>query len=263
MECRKPLTAVMVLLGGLTGCVTTPTKPPSESVPVAEKDAPKKTWKPATYVAFGNCQEGEAAQKDNQSIEQEQLRDQARRAYQEALRLDPTYLPAYLSLGQLYVTLGDYQRAVTTYRQGLEKYPKESNLWFALGMCQACQKEWTGAVEALRQAIGFDPENRQYINMLGHCLARAGRCEESLACFRRTGSEAQAQYKLARMLHHLQQDEQARVHLQLALQVDPNLEGAQQLLVALNQGTAQDGRGVVPTRFDQKEGETSLSIQTP
>ena len=113
------------LLAGLLGCVPQATlqqvaAPPS---PVAaekarDTDGPKRTPKPATCVAFGNFMEREAAQKKGAPLEQERMRDQARRAYQEALQIDPTYLPAYLSLGQLYVSLGDYPRAVTTYQQG-------------------------------------------------------------------------------------------------------------------------------------------------
>ena len=101
-------------------------------------------------------------------------------------------------------------------------------------MGTARQKEWSQAVEALNRAISCDPENRQYIKMLGHCLGRAGLHEESLSCFRKTVGEARAQYNLARMLHHLQQDAQAREHLNLALKADPNLEPAQQLLAYLN-----------------------------
>ena len=267
MECRKPLLVVVIVLGSLAGCVTVPTTQPSGapagSSPTAEKDEPKKIPKPGTFVALGNFKDGEAAQKQKEPLLQEQLRDEARRAYQEALRIDPAYMPAYLALGQLYITLEEYPRALATFKQGLEKHPKEGSLWFALGMCQARQKEWAGAVEALRHAIGCDPENRQYINLLGYCLARAGRYEESLACFRQTGSEARAHYNLARMLHHLQQDVQAREHLQRALQADPRLEPAQQLLASLNQGTAPEASAVVPARFDQKSSEASPQKQGP
>ncbi len=250
MDCRKPLVAVFGLLSGLAGCgpsgvlpltqqnQTTP--PVVASRPRQENGEAKVTPKPATCVAAGHSFEAEAEDPRCEPSNRERLRDQARRAYQQALEIDPGNLTASRKLAHLYMTMGDHERAAATLQRGLQKSPNEPSLHSDLGMCQARQKDWNHAVASLNRAVELDPENRQYLNTLGHCLARAGRVDESLVCFRRTVSEAQAQYNVARMLHHTKQTEQARQHLQLALQADPELEPAKEMLAQLD-GKAPQG----------------------
>ena len=94
-------------------------------------------------------------------------------------------------------------------------------------------------MECLDQAVRLDPENREYLNTLGVVLARIGRYSESLDCFIRTSSDALGHYKLARTLQHLQQPELSRQHLELALQMDPNLATAQTMMSELNGPASQ------------------------
>jgi tetratricopeptide (TPR) repeat protein len=75
-------------------------------------------------------------------------------------------------------------------------------------------KDWAPAIEALRHAAALEPENRQNRNMLGYCLARA-------------------LYNLTRMLHHVNQDTEARQHLQAAVKADPQFDPAQRMLAQL------------------------------
>jgi len=77
-----------------------------------------------------------------------------------------------------------------------------------------------------------------------------GRYQDSLNCFVRSyGNEAMAHYQLARMLHHLGQNDQARQCLQAALHRDPKLEPAQVLLAEL---TGQSfGAAVRPAGFTE------------
>jgi tetratricopeptide (TPR) repeat protein len=233
-------------VSGVAGCTpqsalpTVPARPAAAERPREEVAARRPANKAGVCVAAGNFCESEGGKAPAGSAKQEQLYDQARRAYQQALESDPNHLPAYQSLARLYTAMGDHEHAVATYRKGLQKHPRQAGLWFDLGMCHARHKEWLPAVEALRKAVELDPENRQYVNVLGHCLARAGRYEESLAFFRKTVGEARAHYNVARMLHHLNDNAQARQHLELALRADPKLAPAQQLLAQLD-GRAADG----------------------
>src|SRR5262249_42139448 len=145
------------------------------------------------------------------------------------------YLPAHLALARLYEKLHDSDRALATYREALRVQPKDATIWLEMGMCQARQHDsWEAAVDSLKTAYELDPENRQYAKTLGFCLARAGHYDESLACLKRTVGEAEARCDLARMLHHLHQDAASRQQLQLALQMNPQLEAAQQLQAQLD-----------------------------
>jgi tetratricopeptide (TPR) repeat protein len=198
-----------------------------------ENPGPKRPPKPDTCVAAGDFYAREAVNKDRGSAAQEQLRESARKAYQQALTLDPRYIPAHHALAQLYTAMDDHEHAVAIYQQALKIQPREPQLHFQLGMCYGRLKDWPAAVTSLQKAVDLDPENRPFVNTLGFALARAGRYPDSLACFGRVHSPAMAHCQLARMLRHLQQPELCRQQLLLALEKEPNLEVAQKLLTSL------------------------------
>lgn len=208
--------------------------PPAASKDVtAEKDLPKRTPQASTCVAFGDLQLKAALDGSRAPFQKEQALDMARKYYQQAVKTDAKCLPAYSGLAQTYQELGDYDRAILTYHKALKVFPKEPSLWYALGMCQARHKDWESALTNLAKATELDPENRTYGSTLAFSLARAGRLPESVACFKKYVGEAKAHYNVARMLHHLKRDDDSKQHLRKALEVDPNLEPAKELLARL------------------------------
>jgi tetratricopeptide (TPR) repeat protein len=260
MDWRRSLVVVLSLLGSVTGCSLTgaqlaPLK--AEGSPAfadagtdarPPRELPKREPKAKTCVEYGKFREDEARAPGRTPAEQEALLDQARRMYQQALQVEPKNLEAARSLARLYARQRDHERAVATYQKALKYHPKEISLWSELGMVHAQQKEWEPALKAFRKAHELDPENRQSAHNLGFCLARAGRYDESLALLQKTDGEAKGHYNLARMLHHMQQDDLSRQQLQLALQKDPYLIGAQELMVQLQNGPYQ-GQPMQQTGF--------------
>lgn len=251
MDCRHvPRLAVLALLplSGLAaaGCTheeahqfINPPPPAVAAQVKKEADQPKVVPQPKTCVAAGSMFENAANEPNRSPADKERLLDQARKAYQQALDLDPNYLPALKGLGRVYTGLKDGEHVEATYQRAMKAYPKDPSLPFELGMWHARRREWDPALQHLKMALDLDPENRQCANTLGFCLARAGRYDESLAVFRKTGGEAQAHCNLARMLHHLKQEDLSRQHAQMALQQDPQLAAAQQLLAELD-GKAEE-----------------------
>src|SRR5438270_8253600 len=132
MDCRRSLVALGVAWV-CCGCMGTqgqqqrpapPENPPANLVQ-RDSDAPKRAPKAATMVAFAACKESEAANADIAPNIQRNLRDDARKAYQEALQIDPHCLAAYFGLGRIYRDFGDFDRALDTYHKALEKHPRE------------------------------------------------------------------------------------------------------------------------------------------
>ena len=284
----QDLGAGALFVDGVLGCAhdrgpaplrETPPPPLASGSPYSphrELDGPKRQPLASTCVQGGNYLAGEANSLENGSTAQEQMRDKARRAFQQAIGIDPKCVPAYQNLGHLYVDMGDFDHAVATYQTALKIQPRNGSVWFDLGMCQARHKDWSTALDSLRKAVDCEPENRQYINTLGFALARAGRPQESLTwLIRSTGSEAMAQYQLARMLQHLGQTDQARQCLEASLRLDPHMEQAQAMMVQLTAGVrpvgyteacagrtgraAGAGRAArrVPARRDEHAGATA------
>ena len=185
-------------------------------------------------MKFGDFAAQEAAAPEKTLVQVQELRDTSRKAYQQALSIDPNCLSAYQGLTALYVSMKDYKHAIATYQDGLQHRPNEASLWYELGMCYARQKEWELALQHLNKAAELEPESRKYANALGYALARAGRYNDSLIVFERLQSESEAHYNLARMLHHLNQTDLCRQQLQAALQKDPEMQPALALWAELN-----------------------------
>ena len=239
------MTFVLVL--GITwtgfGCVqnqTLPTAPAPkpkiqpEPVVVRAKPRTKRSLQAVTFVAGGEMLEHDAEEKGVDPSRQMNLYDEARQAYQQALRIDPKHLPAYTALARVYMKMNHYDKALETYNQAAEKFPREFSLWVEMGMCYCRTKQWDLAVLSFKKALESDPENRQVTQTLGFCLARAGRIQESLEALQQVMPPAQAHYQIGRMLHHVQRDDLCREELRQAVRLDPEFVPAQALLASLD-----------------------------
>jgi tetratricopeptide (TPR) repeat protein len=238
MDCRKTLVLVLALVSGSVGCSSMPSAPTNSAHAAAQQDKPKRQPKPATCVALARLREREAEEAQRTQPDRDRCRDEARQEYQQALQIDPNYLPALQGLAHFHDVCGDHERAVAAYEKALQLHPKEAGLWYELGMSRARKKEWEPAIKCLREALRLDPDSQQCATTLGFTLAQAGLDDESYECFRKQVGEARAHYNLARVLHHLQNDDVCRQHLALALQMpmDPELTAMAQRLQAELEG---------------------------
>ncbi len=241
------------LLGAGAGCVTTPTPPVAPGmVPV---DSHKVTQggkrKPSAdlLVACGQYAESTAQQPQIAPKEREALQDKARKVYQQALQLDPEHKGAHDALASVYTDLGEHERALAVYDKAVKKYPKEMKFWCAKGECHCRKKDWAVALECFRKALEIDPEDRQCLTELGLCLARAGKIDESVAYLTKAHGAAQAHFDVARMLRHLKRDEECKRHLLLAVQANPELKSATEMLAQLEAPPPDANRAIVTVGF--------------
>jgi tetratricopeptide (TPR) repeat protein len=199
--------------------------PPAVMAPTNPAQGPRVTPKAATEVSFAEFQEREAlsARYDNNPQEREKKLDKARVAYKRALEIEPANLEAALGLARVYGHLRDYERAFEVYQKAMRQHPQRARMWYEMGMAYAQCKDFTSAVSCYQKAVDLDRENRTYAKALGLMLARAGRPQEALPLLTRLYGEAKANLNLARMMHQMKQDDQAKAYLQSALQRDPNL----------------------------------------
>jgi tetratricopeptide (TPR) repeat protein len=245
------LAASLTLSFSTAGCVpwasvpttSTSTPMPALAPPVVEKDVkddkdlPRRDPQASTCVALGDLHLRTAMDPHCPSRQRTNALELSRKSYQQAIKTDPDCKDAYRGLAQVYDQLKEDERMVGTYETALKKWPKDASFHFDFGMAQARHKQWEPALGHMKAATEFDPENRSYQTTYAYTLARAGQWQESYQAFCRVGSPAEAHYNLARMLHHLQQDDASRQHLELALAADPNLVPARQMMAKLS-GTA-------------------------
>jgi tetratricopeptide (TPR) repeat protein len=211
---------------------------------------PKRPPKPATCVAMGEYREQGSQDPGFGPADQARLREEARMAYQQAINLDPGYVPAYKALAHLYSSTGDHGRAVATYEQALKTKPKDPSLHFDYGMTLARHKEWPQAIEQFKAAHELDPDNRTLANTLAYALAMSRRFDESLAVFTQTVGQAQAYFNVAKAQYQLGEDALARQFATQALQLDPTHAPARDLLGELNGGTPAGTNPIATIGFE-------------
>lgn len=111
--------------------------------------------------------------------------DEARAAFEEALRLNPKDARALNDFGYLLEQAGDTAGAVELYKRALDARPEFALTRTNLGEILAKQGDLAGAVREYEQAAKDGPQSPEIAYNLGRHLAAAGRNEEALAAYRR------------------------------------------------------------------------------
>jgi tetratricopeptide (TPR) repeat protein len=267
MDGRKSACVLFTLVLATSGCITTteqrttfpnPGEAPPNTARTAKED-PKQSAPPKLLTAVAELKESDAEKLNNQPEKQARLRDEARQAYQDIIKAEPDNTAAYRGLARIYARMGDYERAQQSYKKALARQPKDVHLWFDLAMMHDRRKEWAEGIRCFRKGLEIDPENQDCLKGLGFTLARAGQFEASITYLTRAmGSAAAAHYNVARMLLHLSEqlppaeravnEQHARHHLRLAVQENPELERARELLARFEPAPGQP-QGAVAIQF--------------
>jgi tetratricopeptide (TPR) repeat protein len=240
MEGRK-LALLLCVAASCAGCVTESKSvevPPEQlvklkNVTIKPEEPVKCVGQPHTWVAQGRWREDQAHSAKG-AAEQNAYFDEARKAYQKAIDLDPKCVEAHIALARLYLNQEDYDRALPAFQRGLQQNPQSVALWFESGLAYARRKDFTQALQCLGKAHELDKENHEVAMTYGLALARAGRPQDAVAVLSRVMNKAEANYNVARMMQHLNRPDQARQYVQAALNERPTHSGSLQMLAQLN-----------------------------
>ena len=105
----------------------------------------------------------------------------AESSLQTALRLDPSFAPAYVNLADVYRLKNQDAEGETVLREGLSVAPNDASVYHALGLLLARQQRQEEAVEALGRAAELLPENIRYSYVYGVALNSTGETDRALA----------------------------------------------------------------------------------
>ena len=84
--------------------------------------------------------------------------EEARQAYQEAIRLHPGFTDAHINLGLLNHNLGQLADAEACYRRALEHEPKLALAHFNLGVLLEDRHQKSAALSAYKEALLHEPD---------------------------------------------------------------------------------------------------------
>lgn len=160
---------------------------------------------------------------------------QAREVYEEVRKKDPENVEAAHRLGIVADAQRRHAEAEQLFLFALERQPRNAALLADLGYCYYLQGQLAKAESALTKATRLEPENHRYWNNLGLVIGHQGRVEDALDCFRKSGSEADAQYNLAFIYSSKDRIAEAKRCFQTALANDPTHRRAREALASFEE----------------------------
>lgn len=107
------------------------------------------------------------------------LVDSAAYAYEQALALDSSYIPAYISYARLMEDEGEYERALAITGQAARRVPGSVEVHYMLGSLLAKLGREEEAVPHLETVVRASPWHTESHYKLGQVLQRLGRDEEA------------------------------------------------------------------------------------
>jgi tetratricopeptide (TPR) repeat protein len=88
---------------------------------------------------------------------QMQQLDNARKSYEQAVRLKPGYAEAINNLGTVYYAKKSFGKAVRYYQRALKYAPKSASIYSNLGTAYFARKKYKEAMETYQIALKLDP----------------------------------------------------------------------------------------------------------
>lgn len=104
----------------------------------------------------------------------------ARKAYEQAIAVDPTFVAAAISLSDVIRTSGDESGAEALLRRTLEGNPNSGPVEHALGLSLVRQRRMDEAITYLSKAAADTPEDTQFSYVLAVALHDAGKSDRAI-----------------------------------------------------------------------------------
>jgi tetratricopeptide (TPR) repeat protein len=158
--------------------------------------------------------------------------DQAIRAYEFFLKIEPESSPGYFFLGRTYLAMGVYDRAILNFKATIEGNPRFAPAYTLLGLALLKAKKPELAVAYLEEALKYAPQSKRIYNgYLNALLVKAIKFfqkeiyEESAQMFdfilKNKGESLLPHLYLGRINRILGNNREAFVHYDIASQMVP------------------------------------------
>jgi Flp pilus assembly protein TadD len=122
--------------------------------------------------AFGEGSPKDAVLRNKTGIAYHQLMqlDNARRCYEQAVKLRPDYHEAVNNLGTIWYAKKSYRRAISQYKKALKLEPDSASIHSNLGTAYFARKQTDLAMEEFRIAMQLDPNVFEHHSAYGVML---------------------------------------------------------------------------------------------
>ena len=159
-------------------------------------------------------------------------------SYSRALEAEANNPVALMSMARLYENQKDTAKSIEFYKKTASVAPNHADAYAELGAVYARSGDLKAAKDELQKAVNLQPKNRTYRSSLAGILLDSGNPQGALDELKQTESSAMAQYQMAYLHFNRKNIPATQQHLNAALQIDPNLKPARDLLASM--GGAQN-----------------------
>jgi tetratricopeptide (TPR) repeat protein len=142
----------------------------------------------------------------------------------EIIHADPTYVKAYNAMGVSFDYLGDYNRAIHSYKLALTINSNLDYVYNNLGYSHLLYGNYDLAINAFHKAISLNDQNKRYHNNLGLAYTQKGQFDLAFEQFKLAEDEISANHKLAKLLYREGKYDLARKYQNKAIQLEASAD---------------------------------------
>jgi tetratricopeptide (TPR) repeat protein len=163
--------------------------------------------------------------KRGNALEEQNRLAEAMGCYQDALAVEPNFIPARGNLGNVLKLQGRFEEAEVCYKRVLELAPNSAQAHNDLGLIAIARDDTEGAIRHFRRSLELDPQFPSAHTNLGVCYSRIGELEQAAAhCTRALELNPnfdEAHNDLGSVLIRQEKLEEAVSHLREAVRLNP------------------------------------------
>ncbi len=145
-------------------------------------------------------------------------------AYEQAFKLEPDNIMAYIGRGNALRSLGRVTEALMIYEEAIRLAPTNVAVQIGRGNALRDLGRFTEALTAYRRALGLEPDNATIHTGIGYTLSNLYRYEEALTAYEqalRLSPDAKLYIDKGNILRTLERYEEALVAYEQALRLSP------------------------------------------
>ena len=142
----------------------------------------------------------------------------------EVVQADPTYVKAYNAMGVSFDYLGDYNRAIHSYKFALMLNSELDYVYNNLGYSYFLNGNLNLAIDAFQKAIAISDRSKLYHNNLGMVYTKKGQLDLAFEQFKIAGDEIHANHQLAKLLYREGKFDLARKYQKKAIQLEASAD---------------------------------------
>ena len=190
--------------------------------------------------------------------------------YQQAIRIDPNYAPAWVGLSRVHIRQADngesvdegYAKARKEVQKALELDPNLAEAHESMGWIKrAYDRDWVGADAAYKRALELEPSNADVLIGAAVLACALGRFDEAIALDRRSIDldplRVATYYRLGTHAWYAGRWKEAEAAVRKALELNPQYPIAHFLLGCIHLAQAKPREAVVEM---QKESDASWRL---